>query len=122
MKTEEKIERRTHTLDVTGKALGRVANEIAILLQGKNKPTFVQHKDMGDFVEVKNASRIKFTGKKFSEKSYFYHSGYLGSDHYVALEKIFKRDPGEVLRRAVMGMLPKNKLRRGRIKRLRVEA
>lgn len=115
------MKRETHTIDVTGKVLGRLATEIAILLRGKQKPDFVPYRDMGDFVIVKNADKIKLTGKKRKEKKYYHHTGYLGGLKEVPFEKVFKRDPGEVLRRAVYGMLPKNKLRAKQIKRLKFE-
>lgn len=115
------MKRGTHTIDVTGKVLGRLATEIAILLRGKQKPDFVPYRDMGDFVIVKNADKIKLTGKKRKEKKYYHHTGYLGGLKEVPFEKIFKRDPGEVMRRAVYGMLPKNKLRAKQIKRLKFE-
>lgn len=115
------MKRETHTIDVTGKVLGRLATEIAILLRGKQKPDFVPYRDMGDFVIVKNVDKIKLTGKKRKEKKYYHHTGYLGGLKEVPLEKIFKRDPGEILRRAVYGMLPKNKLRAKQIKRLKFE-
>jgi len=113
------MKRETHTIDASGKVLGRLATEIAVLLRGKNKPDFVPYKEMGDFVIVKNASQIKVTGKKMDQKTYFRHSGYLGSEQNIPLKVLFQKDPGEVLRIAVYGMLPKNKLRPIQIKRLR---
>ena len=121
MKTEEKIERKTHTLDVTEKVLGRVANEIALLLQGKNKPTFAHHKDVGDFVAVKNAGKIRFTGKKLEQKKYFRHSKYLGGVKEIPLKKLFSENPAEVLSKAVYGMLPRNKLRAKMMRKLKIE-
>jgi len=73
------MKRQTHIIDATGKVLGRLASQIAILLRGKHKPDFVPHKDMGDFVIVKNVDKIKVTGKKFEQKKYYYHSGFLGN-------------------------------------------
>jgi large subunit ribosomal protein L13 len=113
------MERRTHTIDATGKVLGRLAVEIANLLRGKNKPNFVPYKDMGDFVLVKNVDKIKFSGKKLEQKKYYRHSGYLGGLKEIPLKKLFKENPCEVLRKAVWGMLPKNKLRARQIKRLK---
>jgi len=115
------IERKTHIIDATGRVLGRLASQIAILLRGKHKPDFVPHKDMGDFVVVKNVKNIKITGKKIKQKKYYRHSGYLGGLKEIPLEKLFKERPEEVLRRAVYGMLPKNKLRERQIKRLKFE-
>lgn len=115
------MDRNTHTIDATDKVLGRLATEIATLLRGKQKPDFAPYKDIGDFVVVKNVEKIKLTGKKKEQKKYYHHSGYLGGLKEVSLEKIFKRDPGEILKRAVYGMLPKNKLRAKQIKRLKFE-
>ena len=115
------MERKTHTIDATGKVLGRLATEIAVLLRGKQKSDFVPYRDMGDFVIVKNVSKLKITGKKMEQKKYFHHSGFLGGVKEVPLKKIFKTNPAEVLRKAVFGMLPKNKLRAEQIKRLKSE-
>jgi len=115
------MERKTHTIDATGKVLGRLATEIAVLLRGKQKSDFVPYRDMGDFVIVQNVSKLKITGKKIEQKKYFRHSGFLGGVKEVPLKKIFKTNPGEVLRKAVFGMLPKNKLRAEQIKRLKFE-
>lgn len=115
------MERKTHTIDAAGKVLGRLASEIIFLLRGKNKTTFLPHKDEGDLVLVKNASKLKFTGKKFEQKKYYHHTGYLGGIKETPLKKIFEKDPTEVLRKAVFGMLPKNKLRAKMIKRLKIE-
>jgi len=115
------MERKIHTIDATGKVLGRLASEIAILLRGKHKPNFVPYKDMGDFVVVKNIEKLKFTGKKLEQKKYFRHSEYLGGVKEISLKKLFQEKPEEVLKMAVFGMLPKNKLRANMIKRLKVE-
>jgi len=110
----------THTIDAEGKVLGRLASQIAILLRGKHKPDFVPYKEMGDFVTVKNVSKIKITGKKLQQKIYYHHSGYLGSLKETPLYKVFEKDPAKVLRTAVFNMLPDNKLRKIQIKRLRI--
>jgi len=115
------MERKTHTIDATGKVLGRLASEIAVLLRGKHKPDFFPYKDMGDFVAVKNVGKLKITGKKIEQKKYFRHTGYLGGVKEVSLKTLFKENPAEVLRKAVFGMLPKNKLRANQIKRLKIE-
>ncbi len=115
------MERQTHTIDATGKVLGRLASEIAILLRGKHKPDFTPSKDMGDFVIVKNIEKLKITGKKLEQKKYYRHSGYPGGLKEKTLKKLFKENPGEVLRKAVFGMLPKNKLRSKQIRRLKIE-
>ena len=114
------MERKTLEIDVSGKSLGRVATQIAIVLQGKDKADYTPYKDEGDLVVIKNIEKIVFTGDKAEQKKYFSHSGYLGNDKLTPLKKIFARDPGEILKRAVWNMLPKNKLRDKRIKRLKV--
>ncbi len=114
------MERKTHTIDAANRVLGRLATEIAVLLRGKNKPDFAPNKDMGDFVTVRNFSKIRITGKKFEQKIYYRHTGYLGGLKEVPLKKLFEKDPAEVLKKAVFGMLPKNKLRVKQIKRLRI--
>ena len=115
------MKRETHTIDATDKVLGRLATEIAVLLHGKSKPDFAPNKDIGDFVEVKNIKKLKITGKKMEQKVYYRHSGYMGGLKETPLKKLFQEDPGEVLKKAVFGMLPKNKLRSEIIKRLKVE-
>ena len=114
------MKRQTQTIDATEKVLGRLAVEIARVLRGKHKPSFVPYKDEGDFVVVKNVKKIKITGKKLKQKIYYHHSGYPGGLKKVPLEKLFKVNPGEVLKKAVWGMLPKNKLRPKMIKRLKI--
>jgi large subunit ribosomal protein L13 len=115
------MKRNTHTIDATGKVLGRLASEIAILLRGKHKPDFLPYKDMGDFVVVKNVDKMKITGKKIEKKKYYHHTGYLGGLKEISLKRLFKTNPGQVLKKAVFGMLPKNKLRAKQIKRLKFE-
>lgn len=115
------MERQTHTIDATNKILGRLATEIAVLLRGKNKPDFQPNQDRGDFVIVKNVDKIKFSGRKMEQKKYYHHSGYLGGLKATSLKKLFSRSPSEVLRKAVWGMLPNNKLRAEQIKRLKCQ-
>lgn len=115
------LERKTHIIDASGKVLGRLATNIAIILRGKHKASFDPAKDMGDFVVVKNVNKIRLTGKKMEQKKYFHHTGYLGGLKEVALKEVFKKNPAEVLKKAVFGMLPKNKLRVRQIKRLKFE-
>jgi large subunit ribosomal protein L13 len=101
--------------------LGRLAVEIAVLLRGKQKPNFMFNLDSQDVVVVKNVGKVKITGRKLEQKEFFRHSGYAKGLHSTSLAKMFQRDPAEVLRRAVYGMLPKNKLRSIQIKRLKFE-
>lgn len=112
------IERKSHTLNVTGKKLGRIASEVAILLMGKHKPSFVPHHDHGDIVYIDNVSAIALDLKKQENKKYYRYSGYQGGLKVEVLKDLFDKNPGEVLRRAVFQMLPDNKLRNDRIKRL----
>lgn len=112
------IQRETHLLDATGQSLGRLASKIAILLRGKHKSSFAPHKDVGDFVTVENIEKMIFSGKKMEQKTYYKHSGYPGGLKAWKLKEVFGKNPGAVLRKAVAGMLPKNKLRSQQIKRL----
>lgn len=114
-----KVERKTYTINAEGQILGRLATKIAILLQGKNKPDFVPYKDMGDVVMIKNIEKIKLTGKKMKQDKYYRHSGYPGGFKEIPVKRVFDKNPSQVLKRAVLGMLPKNKLRAKRIKRLK---
>ena len=115
------MERKTHTIDATDKVLGRLAAEIGVLLRGKQRPDFLPNLDSGDFVVVKNVAQIKITGRKMEQKKYYRHSGYPGGLKETPLKKLFERSPTEVLRKAVFGMLPRNKLRAEQIKRLKFE-
>jgi large subunit ribosomal protein L13 len=115
------MKRETHTIDAANKILGRLAVEVANLLRGKNKLDFGANKDVGDFVIIKNIKKIIVTGKKFDNKMYYHHSGYMGGLKEVPYKKLFKKNPGEVLKKAVFGMMPKNKLRARQIKRLKFE-
>jgi large subunit ribosomal protein L13 len=113
--------RKVHIIDATNKSLGRLASQIALLLRGKQKSEFAPHKEVGDFVLVKNVSKMKITGKKLEKKKYYRHSGYLGGLKEIPLKKLFESNPAQVLKKAVFGMLPKNKLRSRQIKRLKIE-
>ena len=115
------MERKTHTINARGRSLGRLAVQAANFLRGKEKGEFAPHKDVGDFVIVQNFKKIRFTGKKSLQKKYYAHSGYLGNLHTKTLQELFEKQPKEVLRKAVFGMLPTNKLRSHQIKRLTVE-
>ncbi len=107
-------------IDATGKSVGRLASEIARILQGKTKATYVPNKDEGDFVEVRNAAKVKMTGRKLGQKVYYHYSGYPGGMKTTKLQAVMARNPGEALKRAVKNMLPKNRLQQERIKRLTV--
>lgn len=114
------IKREKHLIDASGKILGRLASEVATILMGKKKPQFVSYLDTGDFVVVKNASKIKVTGKKMQDKVYVRHSGYPGGKKEENFAKMINRKPQYVLEHAVKGMLPKNKLGKAMIKKLKV--
>ncbi len=109
-------------VDVNGQTLGRVASRIATVLMGKGKPTFAPHLEVGDFVVVVNAKLVRTTGKKLSDKVYYRHTGYPGGLKSVTLEKLLEDHPDRVIKKAVQGMLPKNKLGRHALKRLHVYA
>ncbi len=109
---------KVHHIDASGKVLGRLASEIAVLLRGKHKVDFSYHLPMGDRVVVSNVDKMKVTGKKLKDKIYYRHSGYPGGLKSRTLEEMMAKDPAEVLRLAVYRMLPKNKLRDRLIRRL----
>ena len=114
------MQRDIHTIDAEGKAPGRLATEIARLLIGKHKPTYVPNVDAGDNVQVINAAKMVITGKKIDHKIYYSHSGYAGGLKEVPMKKVFEENPAEVLERAVSRMLPKNKMRTPRLNRLEI--
>lgn len=116
--SEKKITREWYCIDVGGKVLGRIAAEIVKLLQGKHKTNYVSYLDMGDNVIVINAQKVKLTGNKSSSKIYRYYSGYPGGLRSTTAHELLDKKPEEVIRHAVSGMLPKNKLRDRRLARL----
>ena len=116
------IERRWYLVDAEGKTLGRLATQIADTLRGKTKPEYTPHVDTGDFVVVVNAEKIAVTGNKLEDKMYYRHSGYPGGLRARPLKDQLARQPTEVLRKAVKGMLPRNRLSRAQIKKLKIYA
>ncbi len=114
------VERRWYILDIDGLVLGRAASAIAMVLLGKHKADFAPHVDNGDFVIVINASKVRVTGKKGTDKLYWRHSGYPGSIRSRTFEEMMKRDPRRVIELAVKNMLPKNRLGRAILKKLKV--
>ncbi len=112
------VKKTTHTIDASGKTAGRLATRIAMILQGKHRPEYEPQWDLGDAVEVQNAKEMCFTGNKLTDKEYKRHSGHPGGLKRETVREVFEKDPGEVLRRAVLRMLPKNRLRTERMKRL----
>jgi len=116
------MQRDTHNLDATDQPLGRLASQVAVLLRGKHKPEFEPNKDAGDIVVIDNIKKIKFTGDKLNQKMYYHYSGYPGGLKEANMkELIAKKGYSEVLKKAVWNMLPKNKLRQGMIKRLKIK-
>jgi len=116
------IRREWYVVDAQGKILGRLASEIAKILRGKHKPIYVPHLDCGDYVIVVNAEKVRVTGKKLDQKFYYRHSGYPGGLKSINLRDQLQKHPTRVLEAAVRGMLPKNRLGRAMIKKLKVYA
>jgi large subunit ribosomal protein L13 len=114
------IERKWYVVDAEGKALGRVAVEVAKILRGKNKPIFTPHVDTGDHVIVINAAKVLLTGNKLLQKTYFRHSGYVGGTTFTTAGKMMAERPERVMELAVKGMLPKNTLGRQMYHKLKV--
>jgi large subunit ribosomal protein L13 len=114
------IKREWHVIDASGKVLGKVATEAAGLLMGKHKPIFSRNLDTGDFVVIINADKVRLTGNKVKQKTYYRHSGYAGGLKSTNLEEMLQTHPTQVIEYAVKGMLPKNRLRAGMMKKLRV--
>jgi large subunit ribosomal protein L13 len=117
---KEQIEKKWWLIDAENKVLGRLATEVAILLRGKRKPEFAHFLDCGDFVIVINAERIKLTGKKIEQKKYYSHSGYPGGIKEKTMKELLDTKPEEIIKKAVWGMIPKNKLGREVYKKLKV--
>jgi len=120
--TPQDRERNWVLIDANGKTLGRLATQIADMLRGKRKPTYTPHIDVGDFVVVINAEKIAVTGDKLHQKMYYRHSGYPGGLKKRTLNDMLERRPEEVIRLAVKGMLPRNRLARKQLTKLKVYA
>ena len=116
------IERHWYVVDADGRNLGRLATQIAMTLRGKNKPEYTPHVDTGDFVVVVNAEKVAVTGNKLDQKLYHRHSGYPGGLRSRTLRQQLDRQPAEVLRKAVKGMLPRNRLARAQLGKLKIYA
>ncbi|RMH95184.1 MAG: 50S ribosomal protein L13 [Calditrichaeota bacterium] len=114
--------RKWYVVDATDMVLGRLASEIARILQGKHKPTYAPHQDVGDFVIVVNASKVRLTGRKAEQKVYFRHSGYPGGGKLIPFRRMLAKRPEYVIEHAVRLMLPKNALGRKMFKKLKVYA
>jgi large subunit ribosomal protein L13 len=120
--TAQDRERGWYVVDAEGTILGRLATQIADVLRGKRKPTYTPHVDVGDFVIVVNAEKIAVTGKKLEDKRYWRHSGYPGGIRSRTLGDLLEKRPEEVIRKAVKGMLPRNRLARQQLSKLKVYA
>ncbi len=117
---EKQIDRKWHLIDASGKILGRLAPQIVKLVQGKHKTSYVPNMDIGDYVIVINASKVKISGKKALAKEYTNYSGYPGGLKRINFADLLVKDPKEVIKRAVSGMLAKNKFRSDRLNRVNV--
>ena len=118
----KEIDRNWYVVDADTKVLGRLATEIAHRLRGKHKPTFCNFQDNGDFIVVVNAEKIHLTGKKWDDKKYYRHTGYIGGIKEQTAREVLTKKPEELIRMAVKGMLPRNKLGRAQLKKLKIYA
>ncbi|MFL2695709.1 MAG: 50S ribosomal protein L13 [Gammaproteobacteria bacterium] len=118
--TTKDIVQKWYLIDCSGKKLGRLSVQIANILRGKNKPEYTPNSDVGDFVVLINAERIEISGNKSKDKIYFKHTGYPGNLKEINFQDLLSKDPEKVLRNAVKGMLPKNRLNRKIINKLKV--
>jgi large subunit ribosomal protein L13 len=114
------IDRRWYVIDAKDAVLGRLAVKVATCLRGKNKPVFTPNVDTGDFVIVVNAEKVRLTGKKITDKVYYHHSGYIGGIKAETAKELLEKKPEQIIEKAVWGMLPKNRLGRTMIKKLKV--
>ncbi len=113
-------ERKWHVIDADGAVLGRLASQVADVLRGKNKPVFTPHLDTGDFVVVINAEKVRVTGKKETEKFYMAYSGWKGGEKYTSVAQLRAKQPERLIHHAVKGMIPKNRLGRQLLTKLKV--
>lgn len=120
MPKEEDVEHKWFLVDAQDRVLGRLATQVATVLRGKHKPQFSPHLDVGDHVVVINAEKVHLTGRKLTDKIYRWHSGYIGGLREVSAERMLKTHPERVIEWAVQGMLPKNRLGRAMVKKLKV--
>jgi large subunit ribosomal protein L13 len=114
------IRKDWHVVDASGQTLGRLATRVAAMLQGKHKPTYSPHLDMGDFVVVVNATQVRVTGNKLDDKIYYRHTGYMGGLKETPLRDMLAKRPERVIEKAVKGMLPRNKISRHVLRHLKV--
>jgi large subunit ribosomal protein L13 len=116
------VERKWYVVDAAGQTLGRLATQIATVLRGKHKVEYTPHEDVGDFVVVINAEKIKVTGRKLDQKQYYWHTGYPGGIRNISLRRQLELHPDRVIQHAVKGMLPRGPLARRQLRKLRVYA
>ncbi|BEH11406.1 MULTISPECIES: 50S ribosomal protein L13 [Geobacter] len=119
---KEEVTRDWYLVDADNKVLGRMATEIADILRGKKKPIYTPSVDTGDFVVVVNAEKLQLTGNKLADKMYYHHTGFPGGIKSITAGKLIEKKPEDLIRKAVKGMLPKNKLARHMLKKLKVYA
>jgi large subunit ribosomal protein L13 len=120
MAKNENVERNWYVVDAAGKTLGRLASEIAQYIRGKHKPTFTPHVDMGDYVIVVNAEKVKLTGKKWDDKKHYSHTNHPGGINEITYRELRAKDPEFMIEKSVKGMLPHNKLGKKMVKKLKV--
>lgn len=119
---KDEVEKNWVLVDAKEKVLGRLAADVASILRGKTKPTYTPHTDVGDFVVIINADKVKLTGNKMDQKKYYHHSGYVGGLKERTARQVLEKKPEDIIRHAVKGMLPKNSLGRSMFKKLKVYA
>ena len=121
-KKQSKDDKKWYVVDATDKVLGRIATEIAVVLRGKNKPTFAPHMDMGDYVIVINCEKVRLTGNKEAQKEYIHHTGYIGHLRRKPYATVKEKNPKRIITEAVAGMIPRNRLKKHIIAKLHVYA
>lgn len=114
------VEQKWHIIDADGLVVGRLASQVANVLRGKNKPIFTPHADTGDFVIIVNADKVRFTGNKLEQKTYYHHSGFPGGIKKEVAKDIMGKNPERILISAIRGMIPKNRLGRQQLSKLKV--
>jgi large subunit ribosomal protein L13 len=120
MARNDDFEKKWYLIDARGKPVGRLASSVVSILRGKGKPQFAPHSDIGDFVVVVNADKATFSGRKWEQKTYYRHSHYPGGLKSMTAEELAEKEPGEIIRKAVWGMLPKNRWQKKLIQRVKI--
>ncbi len=114
------VEKKWYLVDAEGEVLGRLASQVAIILRGKHKPQFTPHMDTGDYIVVVNASKVRLSGRKADQKYYFHHTGYPKGERIIPFQRLVQEKPERIVKSAVWGMLPHNRLGRKVIKKLHI--